>query len=615
MKTVELRALPALLILCYLTGPAAIATTQLQVGTNLFVPFDKTSRAGEKVFLDASPEGGTPVHAMQRALGYREVEYKARVFASLPFQPVTPATNGSNTVYDYSAQAGVSNLVGYLAAKDVPILIGPDGLPYIADGHHTTAGYLSPSSPVREIVPGQKRILLGHIVTNSYDPTAGPKPPDDAWWNARRDENNAYFYGTNGNQLAVPAPGESSFLAPVAPSAQAMPTTPSAISVAGLIPMGSDPYRSLAWGMADGIVHSATDSSGHKLVGFNKRADNGEEIHFVEFCWADYMRGRIWWDDAKSGAPYPSTNRDANVIGAPLGFFAAVANGIALARSESYRDQFGRSLRDYANAAIYPANTATWAAESLAHAEPGISNVFNLYWFDDSRIVGRIAPSSNAVNILHINTTGKVALSNQLENIATLQVNSAGRLKTSWRDAAMRNTELRYPEGNGTVTLVEGATYEGNIVLGHGTLELQGRVTGRLLATGGTIRGGGAVDGPVILGRDSILDLDNPAVLFHATGGAGLNGQVKVTLVKDGLPRPEGRFASERDLYFRGTLSVALAGEKPALGDSHKIFQAAGYKGKFSRYDLPALEPGLAWDTSQLAVDGSLRIIKDKKSR
>ena len=56
------------------------------------------------------------------------------------------------------------------------------------------------------------------------------------------------------------------------------------------------------------------------------------DINFVEFYWAAFLRNHFVWANSKQGSPFGSTSREASVIAASLSFFAAVANGIALAQ-------------------------------------------------------------------------------------------------------------------------------------------------------------------------------------------------------------------------------------------------------------------------------------------
>lgn len=126
------------------------------------------------------------------------------MYPTLYFSPVTPTMNGGIATYDFTAQANKTNLVRFWTSKDAPVIIGPDGKPYIADGHHTTAGYLAPLSRVRQLVPGKNRVILGHVLGNYYDAGAGPQPVTDAWWTARAADNQALLYGPEGDQLTQP---------------------------------------------------------------------------------------------------------------------------------------------------------------------------------------------------------------------------------------------------------------------------------------------------------------------------------------------------------------------------------------------------------------------------
>ena len=43
-------------------------------------------------------------------------------------------------------------------------------------------------------------------------------------------------------------------------------------------------------------------------------------------------------------------------------------------------------------------------------------------------------------------------------------------------------------------------------------------------------------------------------------------------------------------------------------GDTFKIFNAGSYSGSFAATSLPALDSGLAWDLSKLAVNGTISV-------
>jgi hypothetical protein len=61
---------------------------------------------------------------------------------------------------------------------------------------------------------------------------------------------------------------------------------------------------------------------------------------------------------------------------------------------------------------------------------------------------------------------------------------------------------------------------------------------------------------------------------------------------------------------YAGTLTVTNLSGFLAINDSFKLFDAAVYEGSFSAVVPVTPGLGLAWDTTQLAVDGTLRIVE-----
>jgi hypothetical protein len=66
-------------------------------------------------------------------------------------------------------------------------------------------------------------------------------------------------------------------------------------------------------------------------------------------------------------------------------------------------------------------------------------------------------------------------------------------------------------------------------------------------------------------------------------------------------------------MQLDGELQVTLFNAfNPALGDQFLLFQGLGtgaFGGTFDTFDFPALNPGLAWDTSLLYSNGILRVV------
>lgn len=570
------------------TNQAAV----IQVGANTYSAYDTTLTNGQWVYVDSDPAAGSPVRATQRSLGYREVDYKKQVPPTLFFNAVSPTTNNGVLVYDYTAQANTTNLVGFWAAKDVPIVIGTDGLAYITDGHHTTAGYLAASSLSRDIVPGQKRIILGHIVANYYNTNTGPVDVNDAWWTARAAENNAFLYGTNGDLLTLTGEPNYANLQPILPSVLAMPTTPSTLTGNGVVAMLSSKYRGLTWGMADAIVVSGTTSAGVKIPGYKKAAPGSPvDLNFVEFYWADFLRNRIVWDDTLNGSPYGSANGDASVTAAPLSFFTAVANGIALARSEVYRDEYGRLISAYTNALQFPPTTVNWAQGSISNGFAKATDTYHMFIRNDSTIAGDITPSALSTNILHIDAATALTVTNVVSNFRTVIVNGGSTLTTKWKDSTVTNSTLTLPAGNATVIF-------------NGTL-----TAGSLVVSNGTLGGNGVINGAVTMNGGATLAPGSSIGTLTVNGPVSLNGTTVMEINKSGIVRTSDLLTGVTTLTRGGTLTVTAAGTALAGGDSFHLFTAGSYAGSFAAINLPTLASGLAWDTHNLGVNGNIAVV------
>ena len=529
----------------------------------------------------------TELRATQRSLGFREVDYKAFVSAALTMSPVIPNVSGDITTYDYSAQNSKgTNLVAFWKDKDLPIIVGPDGKAYITDGHHTTAGYLAAKlATPREIVPGKSHVVLGHVAANYFAGT--PSAPDDAWWQAQQAANNAFLFGPNGNQLTQPTDAASSGHQPILPSQLAMPTVP------GKSSMTNDDYRSLTWGMVDPIVKSAstTTTSTSYLKGFSKGFPSGwvspdpvgihpntaDDINFVEFYWADFLRNRVVWNNAAPGCALDSSDvacaGKKNLIAAPVSFFAAVANGIALARSEVYRDQYGRTLNDYLSAS-YSANTRTWASASIQNGLAKGASSFHMYLLDDSTVRGDITPSALVTvnNQLHIDTSAGQIIDGAIMNFASVDINLGTTLGTKWKDTAALQTYLgmnpesilTIPAGNGTVTFAGVNTYAGTTTIGAGRLVVAD--TGAITHCASVVVMSGAAlenHGQINIGE------------YRQQSGASLS----ITTDAQGKVYP---FTISGTANLDGSLALTPGAKKWTSGTTYTVLTADTINGKFS---------------------------------
>jgi len=185
-----------------------------------YVPFRPDLPAGAAYSLDARK-----LHPTQFSHGWREVVYKAAKINALSPTGVT----------------------AYLKKKDVPVVIGPGGVPYMTDGHHTLRSLIESTAP--------DKTAYGHILTNWSDLDA------TAFWVRMEANNYTYLKDATGRSL------------------------PPAALPGSLMVMQRDPWRGLAWGVME--ARGFTEQKG---------------AFFQEFRWADYFRDKVKWDDADDEA-------------------------------------------------------------------------------------------------------------------------------------------------------------------------------------------------------------------------------------------------------------------------------------------------------------------------
>jgi autotransporter-associated beta strand protein len=166
--------------------------------------------------------------------------------------------------------------------------------------------------------------------------------------------------------------------------------------------------------------------------------------------------------------------------------------------------------------------------------------------------------------------------------------------------------------GTGVWTLGAINTYSGTTTISGGTLLINGQIgtNNVTVQSGGTLGGnGGTIAGAVSVASGGTI----------APGGTG-NGSLTIN---NSLTLAAGSFTSVNinktaatsdqilgvaALTYGGTLMVNNLSGTLTTSDSFKLFTAASYGGSFAAISPASPGAGLAWDTSTLATDGTLRI-------
>jgi autotransporter-associated beta strand protein len=187
---------------------------------------------------------------------------------------------------------------------------------------------------------------------------------------------------------------------------------------------------------------------------------------------------------------------------------------------------------------------------------------------------------------------------------------------------------------SGTVTLTGNGGYTGNTTVQLGALALSGNASissspaiivnagasldvsglngGVLtLANGQTLKGNGGVSGAVVVASGATVAPGTSIGTLYFTNAPTLSGTVAVE-----IDRGAGQNADKLvvvsgggTVAYGGTLTVANLGAALQVNDTFDLFDADAFSGSFTSMTLPSLAAGLAWDTSQLTVNGTIKVV------
>ncbi len=169
--------------------------------------------------------------------------------------------------------------------------------------------------------------------------------------------------------------------------------------------------------------------------------------------------------------------------------------------------------------------------------------------------------------------------------------------------------------GTGTLTLTSASTYTGNTVVNGGTLAVNGSLpnTSVLVNSNGNLSGTGSVGGTVTVTNGGTVSPGGAAAtgtLTVAGSVTNLAGATNRFLIARGLVTSNSVLVSTSgSITYAGALVVTNSGTAYAAGDSFKLFNASSYSGSFGSIVPATPAAGLLWNTTNLAVNGTLSVL------
>jgi fibronectin-binding autotransporter adhesin len=249
--------------------------------------------------------------------------------------------------------------------------------------------------------------------------------------------------------------------------------------------------------------------------------------------------------------------------------------------------------------------------QTAAASAPAILNVSGT-----NTLAGPISALEGGSDWTFKSDSGKLIVTGSYTNLATSggrNVKLRGDAEGEWfsnigRAASSSVSANLVKMDAGTWTLWGTNTYNANTIISAGLLMVNGQITGstNISVNGGALGGTGLITAPVTINAGAALSpggsigtLTISNKLFYAPSS---------TCVFDVSASGCDLIRGLTTVTYGGTLQIVLNGALSANA-VFKLFDATTYEGAFDFVDVPTLPSPLAWDTSFLLVDGTLRVM------
>jgi autotransporter-associated beta strand protein len=235
----------------------------------------------------------------------------------------------------------------------------------------------------------------------------------------------------------------------------------------------------------------------------------------------------------------------------------------------------------------------------------GSRGILNLYPNGDLQCRHLIRATTGIGNYGEVNFDGGIVRSTTNDNafitgFDLLTVRSRGATIDS--DIYAIGTGVPFQDGGGGGGLTK---------IGAGTFNMNGAntYTGLTLVSAGTLGGNGSFAGPVAVASGATLSPGSGLGNLTVTGSLTLSNGSTTFIELDKSAATNDTLSGMSSVTYGGTLSLSNLAGTLAAGDSFKIFTASSYNGAFTALTPATPGAGLAWDTTQLTLSGTLGIL------
>jgi autotransporter-associated beta strand protein/YVTN family beta-propeller protein len=271
---------------------------------------------------------------------------------------------------------------------------------------------------------------------------------------------------------------------------------------------------------------------------------------------------------------------------------------------------------------VYLGNANALTRTNVLTFNPASGNNARLFLYGNNACVSDLS-SAGAGSALIANGNLKTGATLTLGGVTlTVVQNHDGTFAGTLTD-----TCLEYPgSGSGTtgplnllktgpalLRLAGYSTYSGTTAISAGTLQADGWLNtgGITVQNGATLAGAGELDGSVtVLNGGKLAPGARGVGLLTINNSLNLAGTAVMELSKTGTTLSNDRVTGITTLSYGGSLLATNIGTGSlATGDSFILFNANSYSAAFTNLALPPLSASLAWDTSNLVVNGSITVV------